>query len=46
LDIFPLMAYAVRFDTGCGRHAAHRLYPDEGFELNCRHMAAELRRRP
>jgi GNAT superfamily N-acetyltransferase len=35
---------AVHLDTGYGRHAAHRLYLSRGFELNCHHMAADLRK--
>lgn len=30
---------AIHLDTGYARHAAHRLYLDKGFELNCHHMA-------
>jgi len=35
---------AVHLDTGYGRHAAHRLYLNRGFELACHHMAVELRK--
>lgn len=35
---------AVHLDTGYGRHAAHRLYLGRGFELNCHHMAVDLRK--
>jgi GNAT superfamily N-acetyltransferase len=35
---------AVHLDTGYGRHAAHRLYLSRGFELNCHHMAVDLRK--
>lgn len=29
----------VHLDTGYARHAAHRVYLEKGFQLNCHHMA-------
>src|SRR5687768_3805096 len=34
---------AVHLDTGYARHAAHRLYLRKGFQLNCHHLALELK---
>ncbi|MGZ8900742.1 MAG: GNAT family N-acetyltransferase [Limisphaerales bacterium] len=34
---------AVHLDTGYARHAAHRVYLRKGFQLNCHHMALELK---
>lgn len=34
---------AVHLDTGYTRHAAHRVYFRNGFELACHHMAKSLR---
>lgn len=33
---------AVHLDTGYARHAAHRVYLEKGFQLNCHHLALEL----
>lgn len=33
----------VHLDTGYGRHAAHRTYLKHGFQLNCHHLALDLR---
>lgn len=32
----------VHLDTGYARHAAHRVYLEKGFQLNCHHMALEF----
>lgn len=32
----------VHLDTGYNRHAAHRVYLEKGFHLNCHHMALEF----
>jgi GNAT superfamily N-acetyltransferase len=33
----------VHLDTGYTRHAAHRLYLKQGFELNCHHLVLKLK---
>ena len=33
----------VHLDTGYTRHAAHRLYLRKGFQLNCHHLALEIK---
>jgi GNAT superfamily N-acetyltransferase len=33
---------AIHLDTGYARHAAHRVYLNHGFKLNCHHMAKSL----
>jgi len=33
----------LHLDTGYARHAAHRLYLRKGFQLNCHHLALELK---
>ncbi|HTG45992.1 MAG TPA: GNAT family N-acetyltransferase [Verrucomicrobiae bacterium] len=35
--------HAVHLDTGYARHAAHRLYLRKGFQLNCHHLALQLK---
>jgi GNAT superfamily N-acetyltransferase len=44
-----LIAYAkkaqcasLHLDTGYTRHAAHRVYLDKGFQLNCHHLELKL----
>jgi GNAT superfamily N-acetyltransferase len=32
----------VHLDTGYTRHAAHRMYLQHGFELNCHHLALKV----
>ncbi len=32
----------VHLDTGYSRHAAHRVYLQNGFQLNCHHLALEF----
>lgn len=32
----------VHLDTGYARHAAHRVYLEKGFQLNCHHLALEF----
>jgi GNAT superfamily N-acetyltransferase len=32
----------VHLDTGYGRHAAHRVYLNQGFELHCHHLVRKL----
>jgi hypothetical protein len=34
-----LYCEAVHLDTGYHRHAAHKAYLRNGFELNCHHLA-------
>lgn len=34
---------AVHLDTGYQRHAAHKAYLRNGFELNCHHMACKIK---
>ncbi len=33
---------AMHLDTGYTRHAAHRVYLQKGFELNCHHLARQV----
>ena len=33
----------VHLDTGYARHAAHRLYLRKGLQLNCHHLALEIK---
>lgn len=33
----------VHLDSGYARHAAHRLYINNGFEFNCHHLALKLK---
>jgi GNAT superfamily N-acetyltransferase len=33
---------SVHLDTGYGRHAAHRLYLNNGFQISCHHLSLEL----
>lgn len=33
----------VDLDTGYARHAAHRVYLNQGFELHCHHLVLKLR---
>jgi GNAT superfamily N-acetyltransferase len=32
----------VHLDTGYARHAAHKVYPKQGFEFNCHHLVLKL----
>lgn len=32
----------IHLDTGYARHAAHRVYLEKGFQLNCHHLALEF----
>lgn len=34
---------ALHLDSGYARHAAHRLYLNKGFELNCHHLTKMLK---
>lgn len=32
----------IHLDTGYARHVAHKVYPKQGFEFNCHHLALKL----
>jgi GNAT superfamily N-acetyltransferase len=35
--------YQIHLDTGYARHAAHKLYLNQGFEFNCHHLAFKVK---